>query len=110
MSALRKSPWTLRVYAVILIALAVTESPRQAALPTLIRLVLAIGLCQGSRLVWWFLVVSNALILTTAPFLLHLSWYEFVVNVVGLICLLAPQSRHFVFPPTEPEPLSSQQA
>ncbi len=113
MSALRNAPWTLRVYAVIVTATAILNtvlSHGRGALGVLIAPALAVGVCQGSRLVWWFLVVLNALFVAVSPLLFPTTWIASAASgVVVLGLLLAPQSRQHVFPPTEPEPLASQQ-
>jgi hypothetical protein len=113
MSAVRTAPWTLRVYAVIVTATAILNtvlSHGRGALGLLIAPALAVGVCQGSRLVWWFLVVLNTLVVAASSLLFPTTWIAAAASgVVALLCLLAPQSRQHVFPPTEPEPLSSQQ-
>jgi hypothetical protein len=51
---------------------------------------------RGSRVAWSFVTVSGAIGLLSLP-LFVASWWSIVLNVVTLVCLLAPSSRRFVW-------------
>lgn len=104
MTAIRQSPWSLRFYAGIMIAIAILSQVRGGRgswAGVLWTVALGIATCTGSRAIWWLLVVGDVLILI--ELLVRGHWEVALFLLVGLVLLFTPASRRFVFA-RDPEP------
>lgn len=111
MDAIRRAPWSLRVYAGLIGAIAIlaahTNGRGQSWTGVLWGAVCGIAVCTGNRAIWWLLVAWNAYLLVVFPILLGGSWSAMAFGLIGLALLLAPGSRRYVFERgSEPTPAS----
>ena len=109
MAAIRRAPSSLRSYAGLIVAMAMLTALATGGSQSWARAIWAgafgIAACTGSRIIWWLLVVGNALALVVAPILFSVSWLSIPLSLIGLALLLAPESRAYVF---KRDPNSSQ--
>lgn len=71
MAAIQQAPWSLRSYAGLIVTTAIlaTLATGEGWMSILWASAFGIGICNGSRVIWWLCVVGNALLLISAPFL-----------------------------------------
>lgn len=65
--------------------------------------VFGLGVCDGSRAIWWLCVVANVLFLISVSFLFSGLWLSIPLSLICLTLLLVPESRRYVFE-RDPEP------
>jgi hypothetical protein len=101
MSAIAQAPWSLRAYAALVVgtglAVAVFTPAESSWVRVLWAVVFAVCVCTGNRFVWWFVVTANAVVLVASPFLFGQWLAPMALSLAGLVCLLAPASRDYVF-------------
>ena len=107
---MQRVPTPLWIYAAVggvswVVALSLeTNIPLPAAVGTsAIGLILFNFLLRGSRVVWVFLVLSEAISLLTAPFVTP-AWWTILLGVFSLGCLLIPSTRRYVWRPRPAKP------
>jgi hypothetical protein len=101
MTAIQQAPWSLRSYAALIFAAAILTALATGRIESWTRVLwvaaFGIAICGGSRIIWWLLVVGNALYLFVGPILLGDTWLSIPFGLIGLALLLAPESRRYVF-------------
>lgn len=101
MAAYVKAPWGLRIYAALIVGTALVAAIAVGGERSWIQVcwagVFSVLVCTGNRFFWWFVVVLNILVLIAAPFFFAQWWISMALSAAGLACLLAPDSRRYVF-------------
>jgi len=113
MAAIQRAPWSLRSYALLIVAtallIALAVGGEQSWVRVLWAAAFGIAACSGERIAWWLLVVINVLALVAAPFFFGDWWLSIPLSLVGLALLLAPESRRYVFE-RSPKPIDGSDA
>lgn len=98
-----RAPWSLRGYALLLVASAIGVAIALGGGSNWTRVVWAaifgVGACEGNRWFWWFLVLGNIASVIAAPFIVGTAaaWLPITIGLVALALLLLPDSRRYVF-------------
>lgn len=107
LAAIQQAPWSLRFYlglnVAVAILLALTTGDEQSWTAVFWAAVFGIAICEGSRVIWWWLIVVNVVALFVIPMFFSVSWLSIPLSLIGLALLLAPESRRYVFD-RDPEP------
>lgn len=99
MTAIQQAPWSLRSYAGLIAATAILTvlATGRGWVGIFWAGALGIGVCNGSRAIWWLCVAVNALFLILAPFASSVFWLSIPLALIALALLLMPESRRYVF-------------
>jgi hypothetical protein len=106
MTAIKQAPLSLRAYAGLTVAIgfcaAYAIGSGQSWANILGAAAIGVAACTGNRTIWWLLVAWNAYVLVLFP-VFGGGWIVSSFGFIGLVLLLAPASRRYVFE-REPEP------